>query len=116
MFPSRERVVTIPESYVRRLESEIAQLRQPSHDSQRVVTHTSDQLTTPWRNGSPEQGLLPERLFENSTTEHFVRKLKNVYSTPTQDKSGVSSLPMTSTPDVAEFPANNVQSVTSDYT
>ncbi|KGO75807.1 Pyruvate/Phosphoenolpyruvate kinase [Penicillium italicum] len=112
----KERVVTIPESYVRRLESEIAQLRQPSRDNQRAVTHASDQLTTPLSNGSQEQGVLPERLIENSTTEYFVRKLKGVYSTPTQEKSGVSPFPTTSTPDVSEFHNNEIQSTTSNYT
>ncbi|PLB53913.1 hypothetical protein P170DRAFT_469393 [Aspergillus steynii IBT 23096] len=107
--------MTVPESYVRRLESEIAQLRQPSRDSQRVVTQASCQLTTPSSNGTPEQ-TLQERLIENSTTEHFVHRLKGVYSNSTQENSGTSPFPTTPTPDVNEFHDNEIQSTASKYT
>ncbi|KAJ5490164.1 hypothetical protein N7453_010989 [Penicillium expansum] len=80
------------------------------------MTDASNQSTTPSSNGFQVQGLLPERLIENSTTEHFVRKLKDVYSTPTQEKSGVSPFPMTSASRVTESHDTNFQSTTSDYT
>ncbi|KAK4862345.1 hypothetical protein LT330_003483 [Penicillium expansum] len=80
------------------------------------MTDASNQSTTPSSNGFQVQGLLPERLIESSTTEHFVRKLKDVYSTPTQEKSGVSPFPMTSASRVTESHDTNFQSTTSDYT
>ncbi|KAJ5083301.1 hypothetical protein N7456_012728 [Penicillium angulare] len=116
VFPSQERVVTIPESYVRRLESEIAQLRQLSRDDQRAATHASDQLATTSSNDSQTQGLLPERLIENSTTEHFVRKLKCVYAVRGQGTSRVSPFLTTSTQDATEYHDNNIHSTTSNYT
>ncbi|OGM40377.1 hypothetical protein ABOM_010595 [Aspergillus bombycis] len=112
VFPSQERLTTVPENYLRRLESEIVRLRQPSRDGQRAVTHTSYQPTTPYSDGSQEQ-ILPERLVENSTTEHFVRKLKGVYSNPIQEVAGVPPFPTTSTPSVSEL---NAQSTASSYT
>lgn len=98
---------------MRRLESEIAQLRQPSVDSQRVVTH-AEQPTTPLSAGTPEQ-TAQDRLIENSTTEHFVRRLQGVYSNRDQG-SGDSRFPATSTPDGTAFRQNDIQSTASKYT
>ncbi|KAJ5378609.1 hypothetical protein N7509_011728 [Penicillium cosmopolitanum] len=96
-------------------ESELAQLRQPVGDNQRRVTQVGYQFTTPSSIGLEGQAI-PDRLIENSTTEHFVRKLKGVYSTRSQDISGVSPLSNGSTADRSNFHDNDDRSATSDYT
>ncbi|KAI9041800.1 Pyruvate/Phosphoenolpyruvate kinase [Aspergillus affinis] len=108
--------MTVPESYVRRLESEIAQLRQTSRDSQVAVIHASHrQPTTPSSNEVQEQ-TRSERLIENSTTEHFVRRLKGVYSNPYQDMSSPSPFPTTLAPDETGFHESDAQPKASNYT
>lgn len=115
VYSFREKAISIPESYLRRLESELAQLRQPVGDNQRRVTQVGYQFTTPSSIGLEGQAI-PDRLIENSTTEHFVRKLKGVYSTRSQDISGVSPLSNGSTADRSNFHDNDDRSATSDYT
>ncbi|CAI7611447.1 unnamed protein product [Penicillium manginii] len=102
------------QSYLRRLENGLAQIRQPVRNNQRLVTQTGYQFTTPSRNGVEEQAI-PDRFIENSTTEHFVRKLKGVYSTRSQGISGVSALSTSSTPDRFNFHDNDDRSANSDY-
>lgn len=67
IFPSKDRLVTVPQNYVRTLQNEIHQLRQLQAergpipgDAERQSLYDSN----------------PERLIENSTTEYFVSKLK----------------------------------------
>ncbi|KAH8434480.1 fungal specific transcription factor domain-containing protein [Aspergillus melleus] len=80
-----------------------------------MIHSSHQQPTTPSSNELQEQ-TLSERLVENSTTEHFVRRLKGVCSHPHQDRSGISPFPMTSTPDEIGFRESDAQPKSSNYT
>lgn len=112
VYSHREKVLTVPESYLRGMENELSQLRRPIQENQRPLTQES---SVPLSNGLEEQ-TIPDRLIENSTTEHFVRKLKNVYSTRSQDIPGVSPLSAGLATDQSNFHDNDDQSAISDYT
>lgn len=107
--------MTVPESYLRRLESEIAQLRQPVRPDQRVLTGVNLDPRTPSSKGLEEDDL-PCRLIENSTTEHFIRKLKHVYSAQRPRITVGSPSSTGHTPDQANHSDMERQSATSDYT
>lgn len=86
VFPSRERVLTVPESYVRRLENENAQLRESLSGGLQSSTRLTHELSSSANNDS-RNAIRADRLVEDSTTEHFISKLKGVHDNPTPDTS-----------------------------
>lgn len=86
IFPSKDRLVTVPENYVRTLQNEVNQLRQLQAergplpgDAERQSLYDSN----------------PERLIENSTTEYFVSKLKGTCTATEDAQSHENAIPET---------------------
>lgn len=84
-------MLTVPESYIRRLEAENAQLRQSFPKEQpdsTTVIHGPSVAVFGSNPASSDPPLRAERLMENSTTEHFVSKLKGIHDTCMPDTPG----------------------------
>lgn len=81
-YPVRDRSLTVPESYLRRLETELR------HFKDRTAT-------TDARAGNGSGSRTParaERLVENSSAEQFVRKLRELYAVhPSSNDQQVTS-------------------------
>ena len=76
--------MTVPESYVRRLEQENLRLRQLSPKEQPGPATVTHDIITP---GDDDSYLHSStgRLVEDSTTEHFVSKLKGIHDAAAPD-------------------------------
>ncbi|KAL4877966.1 hypothetical protein BJY04DRAFT_230241 [Aspergillus karnatakaensis] len=90
LFVSKDRLRSVPEDYIRRLENEISQLRQASR------TRPSSEHATV----QPH----PERLIENTTTEYFVSKLKGACAAPASESPPVHQTAATPAGGIASYP------------
>ncbi|KAK2596107.1 hypothetical protein QQS21_006454 [Conoideocrella luteorostrata] len=78
-FPSKDAVLTVPESYLRKLENEIAQLRQSLSSAASESTTSAKDRDVVLQDKNAAAANASDRLLDDSTTEHFVGKLKSVY-------------------------------------
>ncbi|KAE8132756.1 hypothetical protein BDV38DRAFT_274869 [Aspergillus pseudotamarii] len=103
----------LPESYLRKLEKEITRLRPSLSGSQELSVEAE-----PASDGdSQNDHLLNERLIEDSTTEHFIWKLKGVRSALTQGNAQDSSFPTAPASSRASLPRDlDEKSMASSYT
>lgn len=78
LFPSKDTALTVPENYLRKLENEVVQLRQSLSNAQRATKEKEREIPAIEGSHSHSTNAM-DRLIEDSTTEHFIRKLKGVY-------------------------------------
>lgn len=87
----------VPENYLRELENEVAQLRQSLSNAQRGSEEEERDVPKDKRS-HPCSIICKDTLIEDSTTEHFIQKLKDVYYRQTSAGSterAISSTPST---------------------
>ncbi|KAK3185731.1 hypothetical protein K4F52_005596 [Lecanicillium sp. MT-2017a] len=82
VFSSSDRLVSVPESYLRQLENQTqGATSRPRQQEYRPERHTA---VAGYDEGPVQRGTPVDRLISDSTTEHFISKLTKVYSHSSQ--------------------------------
>lgn len=116
LFPSRSRALTVPEDYLRGLQSEVAQLRQSLSNATAASARGQSRGSIGDQQTQSPGDTSRERLIEDSTTEHFIRKLKGIQNAPASTRSAEYSNQATPHTHWSGESVENEKSTTPSYT